>query len=166
MCKWRFGWAHINHACKYVCSVLCTSTQKVAVEEVVLCLSFKEGAIGPSLPGFSFKIAMPKLIPVVLCSCRDCRQVLFCAFRKKSQHRIQCGDGLFHFPLVCRRSLALPFCGVAGDTANLEAFGCFHPGLGALLNVKLQPRCAAHSFSSAACICAAGLLEELRAAPQ
>lgn len=36
-------------------------------------------------------------------------------------------------------------------------------GFGALLDVKLQPRCAALSFSSATCICA---LEELHAAPQ
>lgn len=55
---------------------------------------------------------------------------------------------------------------MAGDTANLEAFGCFHLGFGALLDVRLQPRCAALSFSSAAYICATGLLEELRTAPQ
>lgn len=60
----------------------------------------------------------------------------------------------------------MPFCAMAGDTANLEAFGCFHLGFGALLDVRLQPRHAALSFSSAACICATGLLEELRAAPQ
>lgn len=65
---------------KYVCSVLCVSPQKVAVEEVVLCLSFKERVVRPQLPGFSFKTAIPKLIPAARCSYRDCGQVLFCAF--------------------------------------------------------------------------------------
>lgn len=65
---------------KYVCSVLCVPPQKVAVEAVVLCLSFKERVVRPKLPGFSFKTAIPKLIPAAQCSYGDCRQVLFCTF--------------------------------------------------------------------------------------
>lgn len=139
MCKGRFGWAHVDSAGKCVLRSSYLNTE--GGSWVVLCLSLQKGVIRSWLPGFSFKPAMPKLIPAVLCSCRDCRQVLYVQSDKITASDSTWG-WLVSLPSGVQEIPALAILCWGGWHCKLGGFGLLHPDFGTLLDVRPQLECA------------------------